>query len=530
MKKNTIKHPHQMLRAITSFCLMSLTTASALDKCILDNGAIPDGVTINTSAIQKTIDDVHAAGGGKVRVPQGKFVTGTIYLKSHVTLFLEGAAELLGSRSLEDYPTDIPGSGEVAANQKTPPPGALPSSEFIQALIVADQATDVGIDGPGSIDGRGQRDAFPVQEGKGLRPMLMRFYKCSDVRFSQVTLKNPASWGVHLVDCETVYIQGIKISHHSNFNNDGIDIDGCRNVFISDSIISSGDDSICLKSSHSNPCENIFVRNCVIKSHTAAIKMGTSSRAGFRNVIISDCVIRDTDMGAIKLLCVDGGILENVLIQNIILDQVHGPIFIRLGDRGAAYQTPEKGSDRVKVGALRNVTLKNIQGTVKTAEANRSGIMITGIPGHMISGLKLEDIDISFPGMGPAEEKPIVVPEDERRYPEQYFFGKLPSYGLYLRHAEDVVLHRIRLRYHDQEERPAIVLDDVNNCTISDSSIKSDKAGAIVVAKCRDVSVTGSVFRGNAAALIDACVESSGSIDTHSNRLPSGALEFLKQN
>ena len=143
MQKITLKPPRQILRAITSICLMSLTTANALDKCILDNGAIPDGVTINTLAIQKTIDDVHVAGGGKVIVPQGKFVTGTLYLKSHVTLFLDGAAELLGSRSLEDYPTDIPGSGEVAANQKTPPPGALPSSEFIQALIVADQATDI---------------------------------------------------------------------------------------------------------------------------------------------------------------------------------------------------------------------------------------------------------------------------------------------------------------------------------------------------------------------------------------------------
>ena len=157
----------------------------------------------------------------------------------NVLLDLAGNAELLGSRSLADYPKTNPGSGEVlAAAWKFAPTGqVLTASEFNGALIVADRQVNVGITGPGTIDGRGQPDAFPFSIPSGVagknklgeRPMLMRFYQCADIRLEQVTLKNPASWGVHLVDCDNAHFHSVTIRHRSNHNNDGIDIDGCRN-------------------------------------------------------------------------------------------------------------------------------------------------------------------------------------------------------------------------------------------------------------------------------------------------------------
>lgn len=166
-------------------------------------------------------------------------------------------------------------------------------------------------------------------------------------------------------------------------------------------------------------------------------------------------------MGAIKLLCVDGGTLENILIHNIIMERVENPIFIRLGGRGAPYLTPEKDNGPVPVGILRNITISNIRATVSTADRARSNIMITGIPGHPVTGIRLDNIDIRYPGFGATLPGKNPVPEDEKKYPEQFFFGPLPSYAAYIRHAQDIEMTRMRFHYQGSESRPAVVLDDV---------------------------------------------------------------------
>lgn len=500
------------------------STAYALDVPITDFGAVADGKTINTTCIQKAIDQVYAHGGGKVLIPKGQFVTGTLDLKSNVRLSLQADSELLGSRSLADYPISNPGSGEVVPGQKAPAGQVLTGSELIQALIVADRAVNVGIEGPGTIDGRGQPDAFPVHvaDGKklGQRPMLMRFFRCRDIHLVNVKLKNAASWGVHLVDCDNVHVRDVEISNRANQNNDGLDIDGCRDVFISDSDISSGDDAICLKSSFEKPVENVFVKDCVISSGTAGFKCGTASRAGFRNIIVSDCVMRNVKMGAIKLECVDGGTLENVLIQNIVMDQVEGPLFIRLGDRGAAYQTPEPDGSPVKVGALRNVTISNVHATVTTTNEARSGIMITGIPGHKVSGIRLHNIVIRFPGMGAADESGNSVPEDEKRYPEQFFFGSLPSYGMFIRHTEDVELDQVRFDYTGEEGRPAFVLEDVSGFTLRDSKMHAEGKTVLDVKDSFDVLVSGCKVAGSPESLVEASASEKNKIGLVENRIP----------
>ena len=204
----------------------------------------------NTEAIQKTIDACHAAGGGMVLVPAGDFVTGTLHLKSHITLSLDYGASLLGSQNQADYPTDKLRRAREGQSE---------------CLLYAEDATDIRLEGLGVIDGRGTPEAFPeTPAGRGggdRRPRLLRFEGCENLTFSGLTYKRPAFWGLHLVDCKNIHFDAITVRFLNNGqNNDGLDLDGCENVLIENCDIQSGDDAICLKSSR-NPCRNVVVRD-----------------------------------------------------------------------------------------------------------------------------------------------------------------------------------------------------------------------------------------------------------------------------
>ncbi len=412
---------------------------------------------LNTTAIQSAIDACSKAGGGRVTIPAGHFVTGTIFLKDNVTLQVDQEAVLMGSTHLEDYATNIV--------------GALEAPAFNRCLIYAYKAKNIGFTGKGLVDARGTPAAFPVNMNQklGERPMLMRLVECENVNFKDLSFRNPASWGLHMVSCRNLHFEGIRMeSKHNNFNNDGIDLDGCVDVLVENCVIRSGDDAICPKSTTSQPCSNIVVRGCELSSDTAAIKLGTSSKGGFKNIKVSDCRFRDCPMGAIKLLVVDGGSLENVEISNIKMDNVGGPIFIRLGNRGRVYDKPTeqvydqgKMPEGVAVGVLRHVKIKNVEATVSGDKRDRQGIMITGIPGHRVEDVELENMKISFPGGGTAEDARRVVPEDVARYPEQFFFGVLPSSVLYARHVKGLVVRNLDVTFDKPDVRRPICVEDV---------------------------------------------------------------------
>jgi polygalacturonase len=429
--------------------------AAVLD--VLDFGAVGDGVSMNTAAIQKAIDACAAAGGGKVVIPAGSFVVGTIRMKDNVILHVDEKAVLLGSTSLADYAEDVVGAVEAPA--------------FNKCLIYAHKAKNIGFTGKGLVDARGTKQAFPEKTGNvlGERPMLMRLVECENITFKDLAFRNSASWGLHLVSCRNVRFDGIRIdSQNNNINNDGIDLDGCVNVLIENCVINSGDDAICPKSTTTQVCSNIVVRGCTISSHTAAYKLGTSSRGGFVDMKVSDCQFHDCPMGAIKLLMVDGGRLENVEISNITMDKVGGPIFIRLGNRGRTYDKPTEqvygqgvAAEGAPVGVLRNVRIRDIRATVTGNERDRQGIMITGIPGHRIEDIVLENIKISLPGGGTAADAVRVVQEDVARYPEQFFFGVLPSSVLYARHVKGLVVRNLDVTFDKPDVRRPICVEDV---------------------------------------------------------------------
>lgn len=450
---------------------------------VRDYGAVGDGVAMDTVAVQKAIDACSETGGGKVWVPAGRFVIGTVQVKSNVTLSLDYGAELLGSQNKSDYLIDH----------------LRPAREGnSECLLYAEDATNIRFEGLGVIDGRGKPEFFPKRAGPGGkddRPRLIRFENCENLTFSGLTYKNPAFWGIHLIDCRNVHFTGVTVRMRNNHsNNDGLDIDGCENVLIENCDIVSGDDAICLKSSL-NPCRNVVVRDCIVSSATAAVKFGSSSYGGFIDVDISNCYFYDCPMGAIKLQSVDGARLENVSISRIVMEDVGSPLFVRLGNRGRTYTKNTYTGTRILngdksegagVGSIKNIRMSDVvakvtyldrekaarspyqvlkvDGTTELTEKEKGmagPIMITGIPGHYVEDVVLENIEISYPGLGTEADANREVPEDITRYPEQFFFGPLPAWGAYIRHAKNITFKNVAMELRAPDARERIVLVDV---------------------------------------------------------------------
>ena len=409
--------------------------------------------------IQHLIDECAGKGGGRVVIPAGRHETGTIELRSNVELHLEAGAVLCGKPDLEAYP--LPASFFYDAMKQTRG----------RALILADGVENVTITGSGAIDGNGQ--AWPDTHPRHAeRPFLIRLINCKNVRLEGVALRNPAAWTCHLQNCEDVKLHELAIDSRVNHNNDGIDIDSCRRVSVVDCRITTGDDAICLKSTLPFPCEEIEARNCELSSDCGAIKLGTESYGDIRKVHIHDCRVRYAGLGAIKLLTSDGGIIEDVVIDNIEIQAATGPIFFRLGARGNVYAAGEACKP---AGALRRVTLRNIRGNVilpdhpvknywtgkQEPPRALSCLFLTGLPESAIEDVTLENIDLAFAGGGLPEDVSRVPTEQPEAYPELHHFGVLPASCIYLRHARRIALRNVRARLKTPDARPALVKNDV---------------------------------------------------------------------
>lgn len=410
-------------------------------------GAKPDGETLNTKLIQQAIDRCSANGGGTVLFPPGKYLTGAIALKSGVTLYLEKGSILLGSTNLEHY---------VIAG--TPRPH----------LINAGQQENIGISGEGTIDGQGGVFVRPTKENSvSHRPLNINFRHCRNVKVEGIFLTNSGSWMQHYFACENLQIRGIQVYNHCNFNNDGIDIDGCRDVIISDCIVDSDDDGICLKSTREYNCENVLVNNCLVRSFCNALKLGTESVGGFRNVVISNCSVTPCEPqkryygyelgeSAISLELVDGGILEQVTVDNITIRDTGCPLFIRLGNRGR--NAPGPG-----VGTLKNVRISNIMATTTSVTPSS----ITGIQGYYAENIHLDNITLKIDSVGKKEFADMEVPEDDAGYPTARMYGEqLPAAALFVRHAKNIRFSNMHLIIGKENELPALVFDDVKNAKI----------------------------------------------------------------
>lgn len=406
-------------------------------------GAVGDGVALETAAIQKAIDLCSQRGGGKVVFPAGRYVTGTIFLKDNVTLKLEVGATLLGSTNIADYQAVEPfveGTGQ----------------QMGWCLIGALEAKNIGIEGPGTIDGQGKElNAARPRSERNKRPVLLRFVRCNGLSLSRVRLQASAMWMVHLAQSRNIKADRVSIYNHVAGNNDGFDIDSCDGVRITYCDIDTGDDALCLKSTRPTPSRNIFVRDCQLRSGCSSIKFGTESLGGFENVTITKCRVSKAGLGGIGIYSVDGGNVRNINISDITMEQVSVAVFLRLGSRLRIFNE----SDQKKpVGTFRDITIKN----VRAGKATIAGVLLAGIPDHAIENVTLENIQVGVPGGGTAEDAQIVMPEKEGAYPECGMFGKtLPAYGVLLRHVKGLKMVNCQVEPAKPDARPMRFEEDV---------------------------------------------------------------------
>lgn len=513
------------------FCLTygHLAVAQSSLYSVLDYGAVNDGRTITTKAIQNAIDDCADKGGGTINFPAGKYLSGTLILRSNIVLNLLAGAELLGSGKMADYPP-------IAAHF------ASYSSNFLQySLIFAENLQHIAITGQGKINGQG--NLFPRGPEK-TRPVLIRMVGCRDITIRDISLEKPGMWTQHYLDCEALVIDHITVAAwNANVNNDGIDIDCCDGVVISNSFIRSDDDAICLKSDSPKPCRNITITNCILSSAANGLKCGTDSYGGFENIVVSNCVITNTMLSGIALESVDGGYINNFLISNIVMKDVNNPVFIRLGNRGRVYT---EGGQQKGPGTIKNIKIDNISATgtgdfkIDSADKylfdqhfhipNTSiGCPISGLPGHDIENLSLTNISISFKGGGTKNDAGIAPPEQEKDYPEYWMFGNLPSYAFYIRHAKGLIMRNVDVSCEQTDHRPAIYMRDVDSSRISDFKAFSgletgcffliDSSRQILI---RDCYVTGK------EGLLASIKNRSTSIYFINNSLFSKRTKFIK--
>ncbi|WP_339709179.1 glycosyl hydrolase family 28 protein [uncultured Kriegella sp.] len=470
-------------KLITGFLtLFASTGILAQEYTITDFGAMNGGKMLASSAIQSAIDTAHKKGGGKVVVPEGVFLTGSIVLKTGVELHLKKDAILLGSTNPYDY---------KGINRW-------------KSLVLADGQNHIAITGEGTIDGQGQDLALKVDSlfhigkldstnynlrrnrpSEVMRPQLIEVVNSENITISGITLKNAACWVQTYDKCTNLIIDNIQVDSDAYWNNDGMDISDCKNVRITNCYVNAADDGICLKS-HTKGFMNdsIYIANCIIRSSASAIKFGTASVGGFKNITIANITIFDTFRSAIALEAVDGGTIENVAVTNVSATTTGNALFIKLGHRNVDG----------KVGAIKNIKIKNLNVHIPFAKPdlkykirgpeppffhNVFPASISGLPGHDVENITLENIAISYPGRGNKGYAHVPVwrlnsiPEKASSYPEFSMFGELPSWGFYVRHASGLEMNNVRLSVREEDFRPAYVFDDVKGLKIDGGSITS---------------------------------------------------------
>ena len=492
--------------AMLALCLCAPHAAAAIpvptasgNYNVRDFDAIGDGKTLDTPAINRAIDYAAASGGGTVFFPSGTYLSVSIHLQSNIALYLDQGAVILAASPKDnaDFRYDPPEPNENDQWQD------FGHTHFHNSLIWGENLENISILGPGLINGAGlvrdgahSRDAAAQAALKGKAP-------AGRVRNEEFGYPDAADavepgWGnktISLKLCRNVIIRDISILRGGHFailatgvdnltldnlkidtNRDGIDIDGCRQVRMSNCTINSPtDDGICLKSSYPLgrpiPCENITITNCQVsgfldgtlldgtcrrdgvRNPTGRIKFGTESNGGFKNITITNCVFEYCRGFALET--VDGALLEDVTISNITMrDIVNAPIYLRLGARlrGPAGTT--------KVGALRRVKFDNI---IAHNVTSKQGILIAGLPDGKgaIEDVTLSNIFMDFQGGGTARQAAREMPELETDYPDPGRHGDTPSWALYARHAKNLTLRDVEFRTAKPDARPALVLDDV---------------------------------------------------------------------
>jgi len=503
------------MRQIVAFlCMIGFISTSSYVQAqgladIVKAGAVADGETDNAAVIQSVIDRVSARGGGRVVVPPGNYLSGPLVLKSGVELHLQKGARLL-------------------ANPKSTLYNQLP---WMRGFLSAHGVRDISVTGQGVIDGQGQeymldlfrrlrsgevqQDSIWLYKRPGGRIMNIFFLQCRNVRVTGVTLKNSTDWVQDYRDCDSVVIDRVTVQSTAYWNNDGLDVTDSRRVRITNCMINSSDDGICLKSEDPRlGCEDVYIDSNTVRSSASAFKLGTASHGGFRRITLRNLTVFDTYRSAIAIEAVDGGLVEDIDIRHVRARNTGNAVFIRRGHRNT------EGSP----GILRKVRIADVTADIPLLKPDQGYPIegppdhlnpgfdrmpirpshyhiyghpflpynlvpssITGLPGFPVQDVLLEDIDITYGGGGDRSVARIPledlgrVPENRAQYPEFSMFGELPAWGFYLRHAEGIRFHNVTLRYRVEDFRPALVMDDVRDARLNGLHIPTTKELPVIL-------------------------------------------------
>ena len=457
-------------------------------------GAKGDGKTVDSPAINSAIEAAAENGGGTVYFPAGDYLSGSVRLRSNITLYLDNGCTIIAVSENPDVNYD---QAEKSINETYQDYG---HSHWHNGLIWGDSLHDISIVGPGKIYGKGLLKDW-MKDGK-TADKTISLYRCRNVVLRDFTMSHGGWFAILATGVDNLSLDNLKI----DTNRDGVDIDCCKNVRVSNlSVNSPYDDGICLKSTfalgYARATENVTITNCQLSGYdegslldgsykrsnnpqygyhpTGRIKFGTESNGGFKNITISNCVF-DYCRG-LALETVDGGLLEDVVITNITMrDIVNDPIFLRLGAR-------MRGPEGTPVGKLRRVTISNI--IVYNADQSYA-CTIAGLPGHPIENIHLNNIRIYYKGGGTKEQAEREIPENENKYPEPGMFGVASAYGLFVRHAKNITIDDVEFNILEPDHRPGLLFDDVSGIDLRNLTVqRTDDSNAIILKNVTDFTI-----------------------------------------
>jgi len=449
---------------------------------VIEFGAVADGKTLCTKAVQDAIEKCSADGGGIVRFDEGRFVLSTVFLKSNVTVEITETATVLGSLNFDDYCPD----------EKVDYPLYQDASHsfFHCSMFVAEDCENIKINGGGKVDMRSVWDEKDVRIMSHRGAKCIALKNCKNVEISGLSIYNATDLAVYFAGCENVDVFRLKIRVYI----DGISPDNSKNVRIHDCDVEAGDDAIVFKSSYTlnrlDICKNIRVWNCNLKSRCCAVKFGTETNGGFEDIIVENIYIRETRITGLAIESVDGAILDGITVRNVEMRNVNAPIFIHVGRR-------MRGPSGRALGKIKNITLENItadgpyeeyeivpwnyfsykagdtrqnpkvfgiaesfDGTKETDEWQMTS-NICGLKESPLENIVLRNVHLKL--SGGTQEYNKEVPEEAQDYPEVFVYGRiLPAKGIYFRHIDGLTLENVTVETYRPDKREDFIFEYVN--------------------------------------------------------------------
>ena len=441
-------------------------------------GAKGDKTTVDTAAVQAAIDACNHDGGGTVLVPAGTFVIGTVELKSNVTLHIAAGGTLLGSADGKQYHAvdAIPLRGDTTLNDGN------------WALLFAVKATNVSVEGPGTIDGQGAQFHSPVRGtpppsgiGGNKRPYHILVYQSENFSVRNISLLDCAYHSIRIIESQRIHLDGIYIHNRVNSNNDGFHFISTQYATVSNCIVKCGDDACAMFGS----CQYITVTNSYFSTRWSVFRFG-GGHAG--NIAISNCVLHEVYGCPMKFQGDPGSRFENISFSDLVLDDVTGPISISIG-KGRPRASDAPLPEPLPPVVVRNISFTNIHGSVTTNPPHQlsegtlgvgsrpgeghSAIVLNAIDDAVLENISFSNVHLTFGGGGTAEE--AARRDVPKAFGEYFELGPIPAYGLYARNACGLTLQNVRFQVSTPELRPAVIFDHVEDAAFNGFSVEGNK-------------------------------------------------------